>query len=205
MAYNGTSRVFQWDCHASELSWLLEAISQKEICCCHLTLWRFCSDLSEYMRSEPDSWLLLPQWEPWGVSAGRSTRGPWGSFWLLLFSPCPSGWPVSECIDWRLEWLKFLTPGKARWLCCLWSNLVPVSVGVLALAIVLFLESGKMPCLFWLLFLWQCLQEISPLQLLETPSCSLNPAVSPFGHFHSSIVNKLTTVLNTYRFLRYPV
>lgn len=50
-----------------------------------------CSDLSEYVRNEPDSWLLLLQWEVWGVSAGRSTRVPWSSFWLLLFSPCPSG------------------------------------------------------------------------------------------------------------------
>lgn len=139
-----------------------------------------------------------------GVSAGRSRRQPGGSFWLLLFSPCPPGWPASaECIDWTPEWPKFPTPGKARWLCCLWSNLVPISVGVLALAIGLFLESGKMPFLFWLLCFYGCAYRKFPLfscwKHLPGPQTQLFPLLA------TSIVNKLTTVLNTYRFLSYPL
>lgn len=105
--------------------------------------------------------------------------------------------------DQRTEWLKFLPPGKARWLCCLWSNLVPASVGALALAIVLFLESGKMPCLFWLLSFCSSAYRKFPLfscwKHLPVPQTQL------FTLLGTLIIYKLTTVLNMYRFLNYPV
>lgn len=105
--------------------------------------------------------------------------------------------------DQSTEWLKFRTPGKARWLCCLWSSLVPVSVGVLALAIMLFLESGKMPCLYWLLRFYSSAHRKFPLfscwKHLPVPQTQLFPLLA------TSIVSKLTTVLNTYKFLNYAV
>lgn len=104
-----------------------------------------CSDLSEYLRNEPDSWLLL-------LLAGahrcsRAVSGYCSSLPALLADLSLSALTGDQ----STERLKFQTPGKARWLCCLWSSLVPVPVGVLALAIIFFLESGKMPCLYWLL------------------------------------------------------